>query len=616
MALSGESWDYFARHRLGYEWTASQNIAGNYSDVTVTVYLQSMDGYGGMNAPVTNSGTLTIDAKSYAFSATSSLFGNQKKPLASVTKRCNHNSDGSYAFGISVNYNVNVTFDGVTYGVRGASGDAVLNPIKRPYTFITNAEAQTFDSSTTVLVDNNGSGLKANLYLHFGNKKLLLRENVPLGSNFYVTVKGSDFADQIVNSKSGTGNFVLETLYGSTVVGSNRVKAAFTLPNNATYQPSITSKSVVEANASVKNVTGSDTVFVQSKSILRFKLAASGKYGATITNCQFKIGSVVRYSKSDTIDVPLDTYFVGTGALTATITVEDSRGYSSSTTLALTVQPYATPTITGFSTSRNKTTQTTIELKKTVSRSSIKNGTTEKNTYKVVTQYKLTSATTWTTGKTETNTSANFNLTGMATNKSYDILVTVTDAFGSQATAQTTVGTIVFPLNVHTDQGIGIGKMWESDKLDVGGVVRATGYKIGTQDLMTVLLNRFYPVGCIYESNNSANPSSFLGGPWEKFGNGKVLVGVNESDSSLSTANESGGSTNPLTEHAHNVTGKTYRLLAANGSGMSQTISRSTDIGDARSGIISDWQAEKAGNNASHANWQPYITVYRWRRTA
>ena len=50
-----------------------------------------------------------------------------------------------------------------------------------------------------------------------------------------------------------------------------------------------------------------------------------------------------------------------------------------------------------------------------------------------------------------------------------------------------------------------------------------------------------YPVGSIYMSANSTDPKMLFGGTWERYANGRVLVGVDEADTDFNTAGKTGG---------------------------------------------------------------------------
>ncbi|MDT2468463.1 hypothetical protein P7D98_11245, partial [Enterococcus avium] len=133
------------------------------------------------------------------------------------------------------------------------------------------------------------------------------------------------------------------------------------------------------------------------------------------------------------------------------------------------------------------------------------------------------------------------------------------------------------------------------------------------QLLDSKLLNMVYPIGSIYMSVNSATPATLFGGTWERFSKGRVLVGVDESDTVLATSGKQGGSTNPLTTHTHVTQLTTYRVTSA-GSGTVNNLARSTDQGNAATGEFG--ATSSAGDNTDHNNWQPFTTVYMWKRTA
>lgn len=119
-------------------------------------------------------------------------------------------------------------------------------------------------------------------------------------------------------------------------------------------------------------------------------------------------------------------------------------------------------------------------------------------------------------------------------------------------------------------------------------------------------LDQYYPIGAIFQSTVNTNPSTLMGGTWERFGNGRVLVGVNESDADFSTPNKTGGAkttTNLLLQ------GTNYGGLSGGSTG-----------GEYRGRVwVSPTTLVNTNAGATHFNQsvvQPYITVYMWRRTA
>ena len=51
----------------------------------------------------------------------------------------------------------------------------------------------------------------------------------------------------------------------------------------------------------------------------------------------------------------------------------------------------------------------------------------------------------------------------------------------------------------------------------------------------------YWPIGSIYISVVNTNPSQWFGGVWESFGSGRVLVGVDTSQTEFNTVLKTGG---------------------------------------------------------------------------
>lgn len=159
--------------------------------------------------------------------------------------------------------------------------------------------------------------------------------------------------------------------------------------------------------------------------------------------------------------------------------------------------------------------------------------------------------------------------------------------------------------------------------------------------------NPFWPVGSIYISVVNENPSKYFGGTWARFGNGKCLVGVSESESEFNTVQKTGGaktvglSTANMPSHNHSLSINTTSLTGewqyyhastdlVQGGGIVGTAS--TGVTDSYTGTTSNkrtrakWTINAShnhsgsvgysGSGTAHNNLQPYITVYLWRRTA
>jgi hypothetical protein len=144
-------------------------------------------------------------------------------------------------------------------------------------------------------------------------------------------------------------------------------------------------------------------------------------------------------------------------------------------------------------------------------------------------------------------------------------------------------------------------------------------------------MQALYPVGSIYiNAGVTTNPGTLLGfGTWTAFGAGRVMVGLNGSDSSFDTLEETGGSkdavvvshthtaTTTVTDpgHTHTITG--LQNLAGGGTGFNSNATGASDsTNSATTGITADTTVDSTGSSGTNANLQPYITVAMWKRTA
>ncbi len=138
---------------------------------------------------------------------------------------------------------------------------------------------------------------------------------------------------------------------------------------------------------------------------------------------------------------------------------------------------------------------------------------------------------------------------------------------------------------------------------------------------VTATISNAYPVGSIYMNcSNATNPGTLLGfGTWQSFGAGRVLIGLDSSDTDFDSAEETGGakthtlSLAEMPQHAHTLSMNT----SADGDPDGGNRRICTD--DAEPGgpfTPTHLSMSNQGSNSAHNNVQPYIVVYMWKRTA
>lgn len=623
MALSGSQSIniHGGAHTLIVEWSASQSTSGNYSTVNANLYIRGNYSYstiysGSVAKPV----ALVINGNRKSGTARIDISGTEKRLLLSHSVNVGHNTDGTKTFRLEGMLNSQITWSGTYYGSeQWTRQDWGLNRIPRASTFNQSADTFNMDGDGVIYIYPASTSFKHKLYMAFGNKKILLKDNPPVNQNFSVHFKASDFADQIPNADLGVGVLVLETYNGSTMVGGNQRTTYLKLPTN--YVPSQPSVSVSDESSVPTKLGVSKTagVYVKGMSSLRFNCSSSGVLGSKIANYQVQIGGKTFSSSNGTINIDLTKVDVGSGSLSAVVKATDSRGRTNSRTVSLKIQNYSAPKISNFGAVRQNNSDVVV-ITKSVSVSSILNGSTNVNSYTVKTEHKLASASSWTVYRTETNSSATLNLSGFNVAKSYDIRITLADKL-NQTVVQASISTAKVLLDFNRDTGIGIGKMHERGVLDIGG----DAYVRGTLDSTTIngksikqngrtLLDTFYPVGSIFITTVNTNPSSYMGGTWVRFGNGQTLVGVNENDGDFNSVQKSGGSKSHTIDYSNFPARATIQKSWKGG-----TVSYAPWQGGSVSAgkwIVSTPYDMGEPYGRAISNLQPYITVYMWRRTA
>lgn len=461
-------------------WSSVSNTAGNYSDVTATLRMWRTNDYTTWG---TGTWTISINGVTSSVTASKTISLNSNTLIHTFTTRVYHNSDGTK----SININATGGIPGTSYTSTTASGTAVLDTIPRATT--PSIPASTSIGSVMTITHTGASTAFAHkLYYSFATANKAWIANI--GANDTSTSWTPDyttFGNLIKTTTSGTLTITCETYTDAnytTLIGTKTCTSTLSLPSSVI--PTMGGITAVEQNANVSTIVGK---FVKGLSNIKFTInGATSYYGATITSYKINFNNVNYTSSSYTTGV------LGiSGSYTATATVTDSRGrVSNNYTVPVDILPYSPPYVTGFTVVRctpagvEDDKGTSVKIVRSATATSLKNGTTEKNTISCTVQYKERSSTTWITAGGTTTVSASSSVGTAITNtpitlttagtflveKAYDFRFNVVDKFNTTITTATvSTGSTIMSWS---ETGVGIGKIWSDGALDVQGSVNIT----------------------------------------------------------------------------------------------------------------------------------------------
>lgn len=148
----------------------------------------------------------------------------------------------------------------------------------------------------------------------------------------------------------------------------------------------------------------------------------------------------------------------------------------------------------------------------------------------------------------------------------------------------------------------------------------------GLEYVLEKLRNQMYPVGSLYFSTDSTSPATIYGGSWERYGKGRTLVSVDESDTDF-TAGKTGGEKT----HSHNLPNLFAQLNMA-GTNIQASMGKlnKSTVWKANVYTAVNVYADSSVHNTGlkvttpvnddtevrASSLQPYIAVYIWQRTA
>ena len=555
--------------------------------------------------------------------------------VASGTTTVSHNADGSKSISVSASFN---NADRGTYlpTTGSCSGSLKLTTIPRATTPSIDKPSLDCGSAIKISGTSASSNFSHKVYVTWNGTKTQIG-TIASGTttpSFSYTIP-TDWEKNIPDSTSGIATFTLETISGSTSVGSKTVNA--TIKVRSGVVPSIGTVSISDTNSICAGIGQ----YVQSQSKLKFSIATSGNQGSTITSVSTKFNGQT-YSGSTFTTQAIQN----SGTLSYTITVTDSRGRTATKSGSVTVVAYNPPSLTNVSAKRANSGYAVDESSGTYALLHFKVGFTSlsnKNVTSFYIQYRASGASSWTKINSWAN---NYTLEQdykagnlfTSTTTTYEIAFGVKDKFMSDYSWQIVTVTPTYTLINFGKDGKSLTFFGQdgnnANRLTVNGDLAINSVKENTSStkmlvnsgntvmyrdwnkLVNSIKSAMYPVGSVYITYNNNNPGNFLGGTWVQFGQGRTLVGEgtgNDGSTSMSfTANNTGGeykhklTVDEIPSHNHQYYSPVVQKVAASSSGSTYgNYNKQYLIG-----------TDYAGGDGYHNNVQPYITVYFWRRTA
>ena len=438
MALSGTFQNYpVSSFGLYCEWSGVQSVTGNYTDITLNVYLS----YYTLAVGARSDSTISVNGVSETYTAPAIndySSGWKKKLLKTKTVRVSHNADGTKSgVVLSASWRFSGTYSGVSIGTITASATVTLNSIDRTAPTVScsvsniTANGFTISASSSATSDIwqyslNGGSTWTQFSATAGTSATVTLSSLSPNTTYSVRVRARKRTNQVYGT---SGTVSAKTLGGAVLLSCGSFSA-----DAATVSLSL--------RVTVYNAAYTNYITIKNGSTTYLSLAgriwSAGTANRTITLTSSERTTLLNAMasvKSFTATIELVTKSGSTqigNASTCTCTVSTSASNSG-------------PTLSGFTFADSYSTTTAITgnnqvLIQDYSRLTVTPGTaTARNGASIVSYSAVCS------GVTKSNTSgAALSLGTIGTSGTRDITLTVTDSRGYTASVTQSVTVVPY----------------------------------------------------------------------------------------------------------------------------------------------------------------------------
>lgn len=438
MALSGSFQNYpVSSFGLYCDWSGTQSVTGNYTDITLNVYLS----YYTIDVGARSDSTISINGTSETYTAPAIddySSGWKKKLLKTKTVRVNHNADGTKSgVSLSASWRFSGTYSGVSIGTITASTSVTLNSIDR--------SAPTVSCSVTGITANgfkisgsssatsdiwqyslNGGSTWTQFSTTAGTSASITLSSLSPNTSYSVRVRARKKSNQVYGT---SGTITAKTLGGAVIASCS---------NFAADASSVTlSMRVTVYNASYTN-------YITIKNGSTTYLSLAGRTWATGTSDRSITLSAAERTTLLNAMANLKSFTATIQLVTKSGTTQIGNASTCTCTIS-TTQSASGPTISGFTFADTYATTTAITGNNQVliqgySKLTVTPGTaTAKNGASIVSYSAVCS------GVTKSNTTgAALALGEIGTSGTRDITLTVTDSRGYTASVTKSVTVVAY----------------------------------------------------------------------------------------------------------------------------------------------------------------------------
>lgn len=602
MASSGSITGSYRGYTLRTDWSAVQNPAGNYSDVTVKHTLVIGSAYSLNIASRTNTCSVGGVSQGYTSGRINQKGGSVL--LGTTVHRVSHDADGTKTAQLSDTFNINATIDGTKVGSIVASGSISLDRIARNATVVT---ANDFtDETNPTLTYSNPSSLACDVSIEFAGGSITRAGAASGASGSYKMQLTDSERTTLRNASKDSPTLKVTYVLKTTIDGTAYYSRADRKMNVVDAAPELGAVSYEDANAVTVAVTGDKSRIIQNHSTLTVTIpTATAKKGATIASYAIVFCGVTKTVKAagavslGAVDVSYSQAL--------TVTAKDSRGFTASQSVQVTVDDYSAPTAVIDLHRLNNFEPTTYITAN--SRYSHLNG---KNAVTITAKCKKTGE----PGYGAPIALANAVQTTVTCDRdsAYDFVVTIADRLES-TDYNLTLGKGIPSFFIDTKKSsVGVNCLpSQSDVLQLG-------------DSAWLTAQGAYPVGAIYLSVTDANPAALFGGTWKRISQGRFLIGAGSNVANTTNywgeypagkenfpAGEMGGevehtlTVDEIPAHTHSERLEWSNTKAWGLTGTGEGANAVVDQG----GVTSS-----TGGGKPHSNMPPYLVVHMWQRVS